>query len=332
MIRKLLTSCLFLVLIILVSCEKNRDLNADVKLSSRNFATNKLESISCINEIDSIKFIFTGDTIKRNVDIDSTDLLAYLTKELKGFDTLKTNKKTNLYLKALFLADFVYASFSFQFLGDDFGLPQDSLIKVNWDKLPLRRQFELGNANLVSADCAMRTNFYMQLLNELLGLKSQQVSIEGIHTFPIVSIDHSYYLIDPSEPMVFLNYSNNNVVTYDKIMEQLDSITISISTRNFGNTHMIVSNRYWNSIQHLGGNFRSQLLADVKSNKKLLERKIECFDISFETKVSVHDIANEFNALAIEFKFRNFGNIIYKRSIKRDYFGKKCNNEKPALN
>jgi hypothetical protein len=320
------------VLAIFVSCEKNKGLNVDVELIEEGFALNKWESISFVKEIDSINFIFTGDTIRRNVDIDSTNLLAYLAKELKGFDTLRTNKKTSLYLKALFLADFVYASFSFQFLGDQFGLPQDSLIKINWDKLPLRRQFELGNSNLVSADCGIRTNFYMHLLNELLGLKSQQVSIEGIHTFPIVSIKESYYLIDPSEPIIFIHKTNNRVVTYDKIMEQLDSITFYNSSRNFGNTHMIVSNRYRNSIQHLEGNFRSQFLIDVKNNKKLLERKVGCFTTSFESKVAVHDIVNEINALAIEFKFRNFGNIISKRSIKRNYFGKKCKNEQPVLN
>jgi hypothetical protein len=62
------------------------------------------------------------DTLNKDIDITSKELLDYLKIQLKAFDMLNMNNEAVLYSKSLYLTDFVFTSFSHQFLGQELGL------------------------------------------------------------------------------------------------------------------------------------------------------------------------------------------------------------------
>ena len=113
--------CIFIVTLTLFGYSCNRSsvennlVNAKVVLEQVNI---DYENIS-VNVIDSVNFIESKDTINRNIDLSFGQAESKLEKKFDEIDRLQTNQNTKQYLKTLLLADFVYAAFSFQLLGEE---------------------------------------------------------------------------------------------------------------------------------------------------------------------------------------------------------------------
>ena len=323
--RKILISWLFSMLVIFVSCEKHNELKINDEVVLKRCTIQLFQKDKFATNFGSIDFVYTGDTIKRNVDLDSKDLLAQLNNELKNFDTLDVNNKTVLYLKSLFLANFVHAAFSHQFLGTELGLANDSLIRSNWEDYSLEEQFDFGNKNEVAFSCWTRTKFYLQLTHMLLDLKGRDTSIENVHTYPILNIYGSEYLVDPSDPAVFISSTTNKIIKFNELKRSSDVVIYKLNY-NFGASHFIFSNSFMNRIQPEGNNLKDQILGYLALNQELVLNKVPaCFNPHYKKRWEISYLDGKNNALAVSLFGRNLGTFLTPQNFKETYFGANCN-------
>lgn len=325
MIRNLLISFGFVGFGIFPSCQKHEGTEIDSTIILNQAAIPQLLKDEFLNEFHLIDFVYSADTLNRNVDLDSEELMDFLKIQLKSFDTLNTNKETVLYLKSLYLADFVFASFSHQFLGQELGLANDSLIRNKWEDYSMEEQFGFGNENQISFSCGTRSNFYLELIRTLLRLEGRDTSIKNVHTYPITTISGIDYIIDPSEPMVFISSRNSGVLKYNQLKNSSEVVIYS-SKRSFGSSHFIFSNRLLNNIQPLSGELNEQILTYLENNRSLAADKVPaCYDPYYKKIWNISYLNSENNSLAVPLFSRNIGTYLTAQNYKETYFGANCN-------
>jgi len=194
---------------------------------------------------ESFKDYFQCDSIilsiNQNVNFSYEQSIKNLKVLFDDIDQNSSNKKLNNFIKSLVVADFVYASFSYRFLGDSLGIDNDSSIIKKWDTLSLKKCFDIGNHNHAAIYCNNRTSFYVRLLDTLLSIKTEIIEIEGVHTFPLTFIDDERFLIDPYDPFVVYDSISKVVLAYDSIRNNPYKQIIR-SKRLFGCSRELVSN------------------------------------------------------------------------------------------
>ncbi|MDB4061256.1 hypothetical protein N9515_04845 [Vicingaceae bacterium] len=323
--RRVRNNYLFLILAFSASCVNYNEIAVDAGVIIKHCAIQQWQAGEYAGDFNSVNFIHTGDTVNRNIEIDSKEVLAYLKRQMKHFDTLHTNKQSILYIKSLFLADFVYAAFSYQFLGKDLGLANDSLIRNKWDRYSLEQQFDFGNQNEIAFSCGMRTKFYLKLTHQLLEIEGRDTSIQNVHTYPILNINGTEYLIDPSEPAVFINSRTNIITRYNQLKSSSD-VAIYKLNYSFGPSHFIFSNKLLKSIQPLSESLNKSISNHLKRNKKLFIDKVPlCFNPSYRKQWEISHLNSENNRLIVPLYGRNVGLFVTPQNYKETYFGANCN-------
>ncbi|HRG87895.1 MAG TPA: hypothetical protein PLW44_02680 [Chitinophagales bacterium] len=195
----------------------------------------KIEEAACIDPTD---------TLHSNLPYQYEQALGILQYHFTKTDSLYIPVASRQYIKALIVADFVYAAFSYQFLGPELGLANQST--QQWDTVALEHFYQAGNTNQTAFYCTERTNFYLRLVDTLLGLKGQSVSVQQVHTFPVVQIAGNSYIIDPYDPFVIYDTTTKTIAPYS-ITQNNRQIhnTIPIRTKRlFGNTRLLLSDSF----------------------------------------------------------------------------------------
>ena len=293
-------SILLMYFLLLVSCNNDKINNQYIKkifIDSSN-----LENEATRNEL---KTVCSTDTLKCNQNLSYDQALTKLRNTFVQINTLNENENTKTYLKALLLSEFVYATFSFQFLGSDLGETSHHISIDNWDKMNLENCYNLGNNNLVPVWCGDRTTFYIRLLDHLLGIKAAAISIKNIHTFPIVNIGKRRFIFDPYDPFIIFDSLTMTVMDYDEAFKYYlnDSpLKILRTKRSYGFPNELISNKLTNNILGLS--------------------KHEKQDIS--QKLKIYLIKNKANFLrrvnACTFETYNKSGIIYQANLKEDRY------------
>jgi hypothetical protein len=274
-----------ILLILFISCtNKNQEPNAG-KCKSVFIAS----PISINNSKDNaLNISYKNDTFNYNQAANFNQAIAILKSKFNAFDKLNEHEATKIYLKSLLLSEFVYAASSFQFFGSMHGKSSHDIAFKNWNKLPLTICYHIANNNLQPLWCGDRTTFYIRLLDYLLGIKATEVSIQNVHTFPIVNIGDKRFIFDPYDPFIVFDSSLTRIIDYDELLENAkknNNLTVLRTKKTFGFANELVSNDLAFAVlchQNKNNNdFSKKLRNYIHANKaKLLQGVNKC---SFET-------------------------------------------------
>ncbi len=326
-IRLAQISCLFLVIVLLIgieSCTVKEPTKIDNDIII-NYLDLEAKSIF-VSTLDSVQLNLRTDTLKSNIPFNYKEVLAIIDERFIEIDTIETNTETRQFLKAMLLADFVFSSFSLQLFGNRYGLANDVTVKNDWNSYSTSEQYGLGNNNIVSLDCGGRTNFYLQLIDNLLNLSGRDTSIPGIHTYPIIEIGAEEYILDPSEPVVFTD-SKSNILSFDDLKLGVEEIHFLRTKRSFGGNHFLISKDLNQSLLQFDGDMIRQIKGFIRQEIIEPEKKIpDCNLPIFEKEWNVYPLNQTNNKFAIEVNYqRNLLTSLNYVTFYNSYFGKPCN-------
>ncbi|MES2690357.1 MAG: hypothetical protein V4658_08140 [Bacteroidota bacterium] len=182
----------------------------------------------------------TDSLLKYNIAMDFTHVYAYVKAKLNALDGSSCNTTTKQYIKCLVLADLVHAAFSVQYSGGI--LDTFNCVRSYAENDHLSAYYAHGNSNDFAVNCDGRTNYFIKLVDTLLGIKAYPVSVKSIHTFPLVVIGGSKYLVDPGNPAVLIDGGHNSIIDFDRFVNR-DYKTLSLlpTGRIFGNSKDLVT-------------------------------------------------------------------------------------------
>jgi hypothetical protein len=227
--------------IILISCSENRPALNSGPIKLYFIDTNDLENKSTVNQLTTR---VSNDSINSNLKFDYCKAVSFLQNKFYQIDSCSENESTKKYLKVSILAEFVYASFSFQFFGEKSGKTSHRVAIKNWDKLPLDVCYNIANNNLLPVWCGDRTTFFIRLLDSLLSIKAKAISIKNIHTFPLVSIGQRRFIFDPYDPFIIFDSSLSEILDYDQVQKLVlkkDAYKVTRTKRLFGFANELIS-------------------------------------------------------------------------------------------
>lgn len=256
---------------LLGSCDNNKK-ELDCQLISSHFKLRGDLNMEFTQQPDSICFTYLPDTIKQNYSLNYTEFTALISKKLGSLDSINTNSKTRKFLKAFYLAEACYALNSGGFLGEKYGLFEDSEIKKNWSQYNLKEQYAFANSNKIRLECGDITNFYRKLLKETTNINSRDTSIIGIHTYPIVSIEDDEYIVDPYDPTLIVSaLDSSKPLTFNAIKKN-PKLAIPLRVNNtFGEKHYLLSNDLSDNLQAIDSNLHKAIVVFLDSLKNNLK-------------------------------------------------------------
>lgn len=283
----------------------------------------KIEETTCIDPTD---------TLYSNLPYQYKQALTTLRYYFTKADSLHVPVASRQYIKALIVADFVYAAFSYQFLGPELGLAHHST--QQWDTVALEHFYQAGNTNQTAFYCTERTNFYLRLVDTLLGLKGQCISVQQVHTFPVVQIAGNSYIIDPYDPFVIYDATTKTIAPYS-ITQNTRQIHNAIPIRTkrlFGNTRQLLSHKFVNKLKAESTTGCQQCTCQLlqnylaKQSDKLKTYIRPCFQLPEPPLFTTikHTPAGGSNAYAIEMHGRVDGQLNSSTDILRYYGSIEC--------
>lgn len=204
------------------------------------------------------------DTLFQNYPFTYQEALVEIKNAFDAIDSTSYNLATRQYIKALTLADFVFAIFSFRLLGDEDGIKNDTIVVEDWDKLTLSECYDIGNQNFAALYCGERSSFFRRLCDTLLQLPTKEQNFSsGFHIYPLVNIQGVYFLIDPYSPFLVYDKLTQLILPYDSFFSVQEShVKIERSSRMFGCSRELVSKPL------LKETSKSELICDVKEYVK----------------------------------------------------------------
>lgn len=278
---------------------------------------------------ENFKCVEPSDTLIRNLPFIYSEALSELNEHFSVIDTFSFNESTKKYAKALIAADFVYAAFSFQFLGPELGISNDTNLIREWKNLPLNICYDVGNFNQSSVYCIERTSFYLRLLDTLLNLSGNAVSTE-FHTFPVIIINQSTYIIDPFDPFVITDSSGRFVVKYEQLVKErsVGKFIPERTKRVFGNSRELISIPFRADLSSKYDNpdcFCCDLKEYLQENKKyILSFLRPCFNAPDHQFDKIKILSNNHYAFSIDVSGRVDGHLNSNDDIVKYYVGVKC--------
>lgn len=201
-----------------------------------------------------------NDTLFENYPFSFLEALEEIQIVFRAIDTTNYNLETRQYLKALTLADFVFAISSFRLLGDDDGIRNDTFIIDSWHDLPLSVCYDIANQNFAALYCGERTDFFRRLCDTLLQLPTEEINfMDGFHIFPLVNIQGVHFLIDPYSPFIVYDVHTLLMLPFDSVFVKNEyDIKIERSNRIFGCSRELVSTPLLKEIS------TTEIICDVK--------------------------------------------------------------------
>ncbi len=313
-----------------ISCKNKIQNTIDVELIKKIFVDSNYQNTT-LNSTD-FDFEFINDTILTNNKNERIeDALKEITDKYLLIDTLKTNLETKQYTKSLLLAEWIYANFNYQFLGPRLGLADTLQSGINFKSTNPNTCYQAGNSNLMAVWCGDRSNLFVRLIDSLLKLPTAVISIERIHTFPIVKIAGKNYIIDPYDPFVLFDEQLKHIVDYEVFKINPDSInTKAIRTsRNFGNAGELVSKQLYELMQKKYGgknyDIGKMIESYLKTNRSFLSTFNDtCKSEPFIMKRKVLPVLSKTNAFVLYSPKNALPHEIKKTRIHKYYLGIDC--------
>ena len=293
-----------------------------------------IDSIFINNEVNKNE-IFTksrNDILICNQNLSYSQAIVFLKNKFIQFDSNCQNENTKKYLKALYLCEFVHATFSFQFLGSKLGKTKHNIAIENWNNMTLENCYNMGNNNLAPVWCGDRTNFYLRLLDTLLGIKATAISIKNVHTFPIVNIGDKRFIFDPFDPFIILDSLKLKIIDYDESLKHClkgKMLQVIRTKKIFGFPNELVSVDLAKDILAVSKNenqdFSQKLMLYFTKNKvNFLKRINTCSFENYNKKGLVYNSNLKEDRFIIHF-FNNLNNFPMKMNhFKKFYFGIDC--------
>jgi hypothetical protein len=272
------------------------------------------------------------DTFECNQNLNYTQALNVLRDKFIQIESMSENENTEKYLKLLFLSEFVYSSFSFQFMGFQLGKTNHQIAIENWNNMSLENCYNMANNNLVPVWCGDRTSFYVRLLDSLLGIKANTISIKNIHTFPLVNIGNRRFIFDPYDPFVIFDSLKMRVMDYDEAMKYTlnnCSITIQRTKRACGEANELVSNDLTKDILAVSNNEKQDFSQNLKkylilNQSSFLKNIKKCSFEIYNKKGTIYQSNLKDDRYIIKLE-NNLKNIpMNLNHFKKYYFGIDC--------
>ena len=313
---------LFISAILYLKIYKINSQAIDLQVVNKSILNNNEEEPNF--EISTLKKALSQrDTIKYNISNTFEESISLLKSELIKVDTITSNRETKDYIKSLIIADYVYAAFSFQFLGSKLGMAEDASSIKNWDTISIKTCFDLGNKNQYAVFCGERTTFYNRLIEKLLRLKTRQTSVQGVHTFPIIIIGGKDYIIDPYDPFVAVDTLNKAVLDYNLILKkQYKSLKPIRTKRIFGSSRMLISKKLHDNLKNTYGKINLARMLDrylIENDRYLSAYKPKNYELPIEKTKKITMILNNKNIFAVNINGRIDGNLITEKDFYKYY-------------
>lgn len=266
----------------------------------------------------------------RNLDYSYHEAILVLKEKFQAIDTLLISADAKQYAKSLIVADFVYATFSYQFLGPNLGIANDTMLAISWDTLPLSICYNIGNYNQASVYCAERTNFYLRLVDTLLNIKGREVFVQDIHTFPVLEIGKGSFIVDPYDPFVIVDSSETWLVDYQSLIDGFEKnyFKPKRTARMFGGSRQLLSLPFINMLKQTFPDtdcICCLVKMYLEKNKKYLHTFVRpCFDINLLVVQNVQKLTNNRYPYSLGMSGRVDGNLTTHLDVVRYYVGIDC--------
>lgn len=324
----LVNRCFSFILFVcsLASCEINEN-EPDAQIVMRFVNTSQQINETLVNSITQVNVICNQDSQYSNLPYSFNEAYEKINMFFSEVDTIKSNQETKQYIKALILADFVFGSCGHPLLGKSLGMSNSTLEANGLVRTTLVDVYSKTNSNTVAIDCGTYSTYYKYLLDSLLGLSSSVLSIEKLHTFPVITIGTKEYLIDPSDPFVLLNSDKSSMLSFDEL-KVANSLFIFRSRRVFGNSQILVSRELVNHLNLSDSSFCfsfSDKLNDyLEYNnsfiQEILKRRNSFY---YETDYSVFPLDSKYFSYKIDNTIGILSCKLNLKSLQSIYLGQK---------
>ena len=180
--------------------------------------------------------------------------------------------------------------------------------------------------------CGDRTNFYLRLLDSLLGIKATSVSIKNTHTFPLVNIGNRRFIFDPYDPFIILDSLKLKIIDYDEALKYClknNPIKIQRTKRSYGNANELISNDFTNDVLDCSKNERQDFAQKLKNyfiiNKSTFLKNInKCSFEGYNKKGVIYNSNLKDDRYIIQLE-NNLKNLpMNLNHFKKYYFGIDC--------
>ena len=249
---------MYFLLVLLSSCNRrNAEEKRAINLNDLNTYIDTLRATCHFPEPDFASCNDPKDVLIQNLPYTYDEAIKILGQKFTEIDSQQSDRRTRQLAKTLVCADFVYASFSYRYLGDVIGINNDTSLAGKWDSLPLSVCYELGNKNFKAVYCEERARFFLRLVKKLLDIDGHMVSIPGAHSFPVVLVKGDGdkgkpYLVDPFDPFIVVRKGSKELLYFGPSQSSPDELEIHRSKRVFGDTRVLVSKPLLEALEKQG--------------------------------------------------------------------------------
>lgn len=316
---------LFLLFILLgFSCKKERNDAIDGRLVTSLFIDTT--TVDSAKNYDSFNCEFVNDTIKQKQVY--ADALKQLLDKYTDIDKLHTTEETKQYAKSLLLAEWIYGSFYYQFLGPDLGMADTAKWGIDFTRSDITSCYNAGISGEIAVWCENRAVFFTRMIDTLLHLKTEIISFSPIHTFPLVTIGKKSYIIDPYDPFLIFD-ENQHLVDYKMLRSKEKKMVALRTKRNFGNPGELVSKKLYrelcNGYTKENKDIGPMISEYLNKNKVHLMVHIDSCSVEpFVMKRKAYPIASHTNEIVLYTPQCILNPMIKPTRIMRYYLGQDC--------
>lgn len=272
----------------------------------------------------------TGLTL--NNSMQYADAMQQLVLSIDSIENLSFNPNTRTYLKCLALANFTSTLFSGQFMGSKIGLSGHKISIPNWEVMSLRQQYDAGNNNQFPVWCGDRATFYRQLVDTLLGIQSNEVSIKGIHTFPLVPIGGQEYIFDPFDLLIPLDTIQKKVLDYESLKtKSFQSLVICDVKRQYGKCVELISDSFYSMLKDKYGKKDTSLCSMLNrylqaEGDVILQQATICKPfVPLSYAIEIYPVQRHHSSYVITSNYKIGSTKHHLPNFFRQYFGDTCN-------
>lgn len=285
-----------------------------------------LPEIIKVGSLENIECTFDSTIQKNKIQYSLDSLMFNIAFVFKNIDTLNTNIATKQYIKALLLADLVHALFNFQFLGN-LGGSFSNISIPNWNTKSIEECLVVSKSCNQSIWCGDRNIFYLNLLKKTVGVDGYLVSLNNIHSYPIIFLKTGVYIIDSYDPFIVFG-ENNKVVNFSSIVNGANDYYILRTKRYFGFPNYLISNNLVNQINSYSiNNFPIEKKVElfINGNKESFLKQVDkCSYEIFNKKGILRKTDCEINPYAIQLIENRISKPLSLNRFKKYYLGINC--------
>lgn len=313
--------------LLLLSCQTKQTKFIDASLLKSIFIDTNFKYTAPNNKEFSCQFI--NDTIKEKEAY--SDALKKLISKYTEIDKYTTTDETKQYAKSLLLAEWIYGSFYYQFLGPELGMADTTNWIVDFKKTDIQSCYNAGVSGNIAVWCEDRAELFTRLVDSLLHLKTEIISFNPTHTFPLVYINNKPYIIDPYDPFIVFD-KNENIVDYEMLKKDNTTACALRTKRNFGTSGELVSKKLYhqlcNDYTKENKDIGPMIFEYLSKNKLHLMVYVDSCSVEpFVMERKAYPMSSYANELALFIPQGTLNQHIKNSRLNRYYLGLDCKNK-----